>query len=334
MQARDGMFYGITNGGGTSFGGSVYRMTSTGTVTILHSFGGRGNGSAEGFGPDGQLIQTRDGNFLGTTLGGGTSGKGTIFMMTAAGMVTTKHSFTGEDGASPFGALVQETDGTVYGATRQGPAGSSTVFKMTSGGEVKTLHVFKGGPDGRPAGLVLARDGNLYATTLEGGLAGGGTIVRITRDGVATVVHEFKGLDDGAHPEAAMIQATDGNLYGTAGGGPTMTQFFGSRVSVFRLTANGLLETLCRFAYSGDNISELSQAPDGSFFGTTSAGGTTNEGTVFRVGVDGVLTTLHSFAGQPDEARPYKGVVRGRDGKLYGVTSGMSGGGTIFRVTP
>ncbi len=133
VQGTDGNLYGTTLQGGTStacsFGcGTVFKMTPTGTLTSLHSFD-----STDGNTPYAGLVQGSDGNFYGTTNGGGADGNGTIFEITPGGTLTTLHSFGNTDGDEPFGGLVQGTDGNFYGTTEFGGSHNGTVFSLSTG---------------------------------------------------------------------------------------------------------------------------------------------------------------------------------------------------------
>jgi uncharacterized repeat protein (TIGR03803 family) len=178
-------------------------------------------------------VQATDGNFYGTTYYGGAGGNcdggcGTVFKITAGGMLTTLHRFDDTDGGYPSAALVQATDGNFYGTTNTGGAivggGAGTVFKITAGGTLTSLHSFDVSDGYWPiAGLVQATDGNFYGTTYYGGAglncnADCGTVFKITAGGTLTTLHSFHS-SDGSHPTAALVQATNGNLYGTTYGG-------------------------------------------------------------------------------------------------------------------
>jgi len=139
---------------------------------------------------------------------------------TKAQTLTTLHSFDGTDGSTVHAGLVQGTDGNLYGTTQGGGAnGAGTVFKLSPIGTLTTLHNFDFTDGfGAYAGLLQATDGNFYGTMSFRGANGGGTVFKITPTGTLTTLYSFcsqSGCTDGQHPFAALVQATDGNFYGT-----------------------------------------------------------------------------------------------------------------------
>jgi uncharacterized protein (TIGR03437 family) len=183
-------------------------------VTTLYTFTGKGDGSGASAG----LVQATDGNFYGTTLDGGAASNGSVFRITPGGTLTTIYSFTGHgDGGEPRVGLFQATDGNLYGtAYGGGNPNGGTVFKITLAGALTTLHSFSGSEGASPrAVLIQATDGNFYGTTQFGGTARNGTIFKITPGGVLTTLYSFTGGSDGSQPIAALVEGTDGNLYGT-----------------------------------------------------------------------------------------------------------------------
>ena len=365
VHASDGNFYGTTFGGGdrrdpslclsTNGCGAVFRMTPSGTVTVLYSFCSQTNCS-DGANPQAGLVQASDGNFYGTTEVGGTGHEciygscGTVFKITPQGTLTTLYSFCSQsncdDGASPSGPVMQASDGNLYGTTFEGgtgcsPVGCGTVFKITPSGAVTTLHRFNADDGYWPfAGLVQASDGNFYGTTNLGGidgLNGQGTIFKITPSGAVTTLYNFcsqTNCSDGAEPYGALVQADDGNLYGTVTGGGA----YGDG-TVFKITLSGTFTTLHSFVGATDGAypyAALLQARDGNFYGTTFEGGSHSAGTVFKVTPSGVLTTLHNFAGLPtDGALSTSALVQADGGNFYGTASigGADDYGTVFRLT-
>ncbi|HEY6271196.1 MAG TPA: choice-of-anchor tandem repeat GloVer-containing protein [Terriglobales bacterium] len=295
-------FYGTAyDGGGPSCRngcGTIFKMTSRGALTTLHSFD-----LTDGAHPIGALIQAADGNFYGTTYEGAShhcfGGCGTIFRLTPQGRLTTLHTFGGIDGANPRAALVQGTDGNLYGTTSNGGMNlDGTVFKITLGGTLTTLHNFDGADGILPeAALVQASDGNFYGTTDSGGTFEDGTVFKITPEGTLTVLHNFTS-GDGSDPVAPLLQATDGNLYGTTElGGANCTTGFGVGCgTVFEITLEGALTSLHSFNETdGYEVQGgLVQATNGVLYGTTSFGGLNQDGTIFSedVGLEPFITTL------------------------------------------
>jgi uncharacterized repeat protein (TIGR03803 family) len=327
------------------------------TFNTLVSFDGTDGGN-----PYAGLLQGTNGNFYGTTARGGTgincnvdAGCGTLFEITPSGTLTT-FSFDGTDGGYPYTGLTLATDGNFYGTTKSG-GGYGTVFIISPAGKLTTIYSFcRGGlpcTDGAyPSGLTQAINGNFYGTTAAGGEydEGQGTIFKITSTGALTTLYSFckrANCTDGTSPFAGLVQATDGNFYGTTMGGGANCVSNGNCGTVFKITPGGKLTTLYSFCAQPnctdgmEPVAPLVQASNGNFYGTTSSGGTNAFGTVFDITAAGNLTTLYSFCSEPlcaDGANPYAGLVQATDGNLYGTTvvdgGGGGGGGTIFEITP
>jgi uncharacterized repeat protein (TIGR03803 family) len=285
VQGSDGNFYGTTSSGGAFFQGTVFRMTPSGTVTVLHSFNSFLGGGAV---PIAGLVEGSDGNFYGTTVLGGAHFKGSVFKIDATGSLTTLHSFSGSpsEGANPVTALIQGADGNFYGTTASGGAHSQgTAFRITPAGSLTVLHSFSGHPaEGAVpfAALVQGSDGNFYGATALGGAHSKGTVFKIDGTGNLTTLHSFSGSpNEGANPVAALMQGSDGNFYGTTAlGGAHL------KGTVFSIDVTGSLTTLHSFSGSpGEGavpFGGLVQGSDGNFYGTTALGGTHGAGTVFK----------------------------------------------------
>jgi uncharacterized repeat protein (TIGR03803 family) len=354
VQATNGDLYGTTANGGANLSGTVFKITLGGTQTTLYSFCSQ-SGCSDGQTPEGPLIQTADGNLYGVTAGGGANGYGTVFKITPSGTLTTLASLGNDGSGGPIG-IVRATDGSFYG-TEYGLLGPGAVFRVTPSGRLTTLYVFcLGGGPGSPcpdgAGpespLIQATDGNFYGTTEFGGANGYGTVYKITPRGKLTTLYSFcseSGCSDGEYPWAAVVQATDGNLYGTTSGGGA-----NGAGTVFRITPGGTLTTLYSFCSqsgcmdgSDPMFAAMVQATDGNLYGTTGGGGANGDGTVFRITTGGTLTTLYSFCSQSacaDGEIPWGGLVQDTSGEFYGTTRGggadatcFDGCGTVFSLS-
>ena len=332
VQAGDGNLYGTTHEGGTNGYGTIFRITASGGLTPLYSF----TGGNDGANPYADLVQASDGNLYGTTEYGGTNDDGVVFRITTNGTPTPLYSFTGgRDGANPQGGLVQAGDGNLYGTTEDGGTNfDGTVFRISTNGALTPLYSFTDGHDGAfpEAGLVQAHDGNLYGTTYEGGTNGYGVIFRIATNGALTPLYSFTNGHDGAAPAAGLVQANDGNLYGTTEGGGTNLDG-----AIFRITTNGVLTPLYSFTDGHDGgtpAAGLVQANDGNLYGTTYDGGTNGYGDVFRITTNGVLTPLYSFTDGRDGADPLASLALAGNGNLYGTApGGGTGHGTVFELS-
>jgi len=333
VQGKDGNFYGTTAVGGTNGYGSLFQLTLPGTLATLISFD-----KTNGANPGAALVQGSDDAFYGTTEAGGTNGVGTIFKVTTNGTLTTLVSFNGTDGARPHASLVQGQDGKFYGTTEIGGTNDGgTAFQMLTNGTLTSLVSFDTNGYSLYAGLLQATNGNFYGAAYLGGTNGYGTIFRLATNGALTTLYSFTGGNDGANPYAGLTQGADGKLYGTTFYGGTNN--YGA---VFKMTTNGTLTPLASFG--GTNgaypLAALLLASDGNFYGTTEGGGAyTNQsgsgyGTVFKLTINGTLTTLASFNGT-NGAHPLAGLVQALDGSFYGTTAngGTNDSGTIFRLT-
>jgi uncharacterized repeat protein (TIGR03803 family) len=302
--ATNGNFYGSTKLPDSV----VYKIAPSGALTTLYTFCCSPN-FADGVSPDATMVQASNGDLYGTTQEGGAYGQGTIFKVTLGGALTVLHSFCEHqnahgdclDGVSPYTALVQGSNGDLYGATQtNGAYGYGTIFRITMAGEFTTLHAFcsvSGCPDGGnpKAALVPGADGNLHGVTSNGGGDNGaGTFFTMTPNGALTTLYNFcptsDDCPDGAQPVALML-ATDGNFYGLAGSGGA--NGYGT---IFQITPSGSLTTEHSFDATdgivGNNSYDgpmLIQGTNGTFYGVTELGGAnyatcpTCNGTVFSL---------------------------------------------------
>jgi uncharacterized repeat protein (TIGR03803 family) len=343
IQATNGLLYGTAASAGYGSSGTVFQITTNGSLTVIYTFSGAGGGT-DGAAPEGRLLLLNDGYLYGTTTGGGTLGDGTVFKVVAAGPnvgnLTTLYNFSGPDGAAPQAGLTQAADGKLYGTTAFGGSNSAgTIFRITTDGSFASLFSFPQVDDGQnpSANLLLAKDGNFYGTTEAGGDFGGGTVFRMSPSGNLTLLHAFgsvtnsSGVDlDGVGSEGTLIQGTDGGLYGTTPSGG-----LNGDGTVYRITTNGAFTVLYTFA-SSDGATPwegLVQTSNGAMYGTTTSGGGGDFGTIYRITTNGALTTIYSFS-DTDGSAPYAKLALGRDGLLYGTTSsgGASEAGTVFKT--
>ncbi len=271
--------------------------------------------------------------------------------------LTVLHSFTGGlDGQQPQAALVQASDGLLYGTTYMGGSNNAgTIFRVSPDGSGNTSiyhfpkNPFNPGGLSDPSGLIEGTDGALYGASGGGG-TGLGSVFRINKDGTGfTTLHTFSlGQGGGYQPSAALVLARDGKLYGT-------TMFGGlyamGTVFTMRTDGSGFVQ-LYSFGGAGDPqqpMAPLVQGVDGYLYGPTpvggasAVGGASGFGTVFKISTNGSETVLHSFLPSGGDGQyAYGGLVQGKDGTLYGVTqqggSASSGGstglGTVFKLMP
>ncbi len=352
-----------------AFGVAVPGSAQPYSEVTVHDFAPAPIDCTDGMYPETSLIQASDGNLYGTTAYGGSGDGGTVFRISnleTTPVESVLYCFTGgTDGANPAAALIQASDGNLYGTTAQGgntfldtfdcQQGCGTVFRignLTSSPTVSVIYTFTGkdGDGSAPlAPLVQASDGNLYGTTRYGGSGGGGTVFKITNLSTSpteSVVYSFNNFKGGLSPSAALIQASDGNLYGT-------TDFGGLGNC---LSGNFMIETVgCGTVFKISNLSSsptgsviysfrgggfqsatqqfsLIQASDGNLYGTThpASGYEGYGGTVFKISdlaASPTFSEIYSFKGGTDGESPSAALIQAADGNLYGTT--LYGGDTF-----
>ena len=238
------------------------------------------------------------------------------------------------DGGHSQSDLIQAKDGNFYGMAYSGGTGfQGTVFKITSTGTFTTIKSFVSANGINPLGSLLqGTDGNFYGMTSGGGANAGGTIFKITPTGTLTVLRSLLSTADGGNPKGSLAKAGDGNFYG-------MTNTGGSNLfgTLFKITPAGVFSVLTKFngAIQGNAPYEtLLKAKDSSYYGTASAGGLYNYGTIFKI-CRGTVTILRSFNRNVDGGAPKGSLVQGTDGYLYGSTTegGTNGVGTLFKIS-
>jgi uncharacterized repeat protein (TIGR03803 family) len=279
----DGNFYGTTQQGGAHQMGTAFKVTPTGTITILHSF----NAFVDGAFPWGPPILAADGNFYGTTSGGGINGNGIVYKMTTSGTVSKVYQFDVTHGFSPIAPPTQGVDGYLYiPVSEGGTLYCGTILKLSTAGVINETYDFPCGPGGSfPIGpLVQASNGNFYSTTQDGGTNGEGTIYQVTTGLAVTVLHSFGAtFGDGTFPSAGLLLATDGNYYGaTSDGGAE------GDGTLFNTSTSGTYTSLYSFNNTA-NLTQMSplappvQATNGLLYGMTEFGGPGNDGTIYSL---------------------------------------------------
>ena len=259
----------------------------------------------------------------------------------------------GGDGGNPATGIVFDGSGNAYGTTVGGGSSAcGTVFELSPGGSgsyrQSVLYSFACGADGKAphGGVTIGPDGNLYGTTVAGGTGSCsgdfcGTVFEVTARG-ETVLHDFTGGNDGFGPGGAVVFDSSGNMYGTTPDGGAY-----SAGTVYELTPGrkGWRERVIHAFTGGSDGSTGSLGPllvdaSGDLYGVTELGGAHGAGTVFRMSPRGRggwdFRTLYAFAGSPDAAFPYGGLIAGANGALYGTTyyGGQTGAGAVFELRP
>jgi uncharacterized repeat protein (TIGR03803 family) len=356
--------------------GTVFKLDQAGHETVLHDFSAA---HGDGMDPLEGVIMDSQGNLYGSTVAGGdltctqpgpfsnVNGCGMVFKLDPSGHESVLHTFTGlsggGDGAAPYGRLVQDASGNLYGTTYSGGTGSSactsngqqgcgTVFKLDPSGHETVLYRFTGGnSDGQnpEAALVLDAHGNLYGTTCFGGSFGFGTVFKLDPSGHETVLHSFYGVNegmnngDGANPIGTLVFDAQGNLYGTtvAGGDDTVgLACFGLSYgcgTVFEISPSGHRTVLYRFSgANGDGafaFGNLVLDATGNMYGTTGYGGE-GFGIAFKLDPSGNETVIHTF--DAEEGGDPRDLVSDAQGNLYGTAEqyGAHQFGTVYKLSP
>jgi uncharacterized repeat protein (TIGR03803 family) len=327
------------------------------TESILYTFP---TPPVNGMWPWGGLAMDSSNNLYGVTYAGGlgsqsicSGGCGAIFKLDTHGTLTVLHVFRGIDGENVQISPSLDAAGNLYGvaSTGTGPAENGTVFKVTASGTFSVIHRFQGTDGAYPdSPLLIDGSGNLYGTTSRGGLYGYGNVFEMTPSGTETVLYSFTGGADGGAPDSNLLRDGVGNLYGTAAVGGAAAGYSGFGV-VFKLTPSGTESVLYAFCTSsgctdGKYPGSLVRAASGDFYGTTTEGGTTGQGTVFGINAAGDEIMLYDFCSAgtasncPDGSIPV-GPALALGGNVYGTTE--SGGlgsdyfsdpGVIFEISP
>ena len=354
-----GNLYGTTYDGGRQTDGNggygtVFKVDTSGTETVLHRFTNEADGGYPWWA--GVVLDLKGGDLYGTASSGGTYGNGVVYKLDKSGKEAVLYNFSGgTDGGVPYGGVIRDAAGNLYGTTSMGgdlncinendQLGCGTVFKLDECGNETVLHSFTAtNGDGESPWFGVAEDaqGNLYGMTVMGGdlsctlfdgYPGCGIVFKLDAAGSETILHTFTG-PDGAGPLGPVTMDAAGNLYGPAGFGPNNSG------TIFKIDTSGNYSLLFSFPSPPQDGSEpvgrLLLHSTGNIYGVTCCGGTNDYGVLFSLTLAGEQTVLHKFTGGADDgAAPYSGVIFGPEKSLYGTTQyGGSGAGVVYKFTP
>jgi uncharacterized repeat protein (TIGR03803 family) len=301
------------------------------TFSVIHDF--TGGTTQPSFPAGGQPVQGRDGNLYGESYYGGTSNTGTIFRATPSGTVTVVHD---TEAGCGIRAIAAGNDGNIYGACNSTSAHpNGYIWKLTLTGTFTDLHNFDGTDGANPLAPVLGTDGNVYGVTEAGGANNLGTFYKLVPStSKLTTLYTF-GANNIGYNVGCWIQGTNGNFYCSSGSGGG-----NGDGALFSMSTTGKVTLLHTFAgepTDGSGGAGIVQSPDGNFYGSTAYGGTSNQGTIFKMTPSGAVTLLHSFNGTTDGGYPAQGISLGSDGNLYGTAndcaSSCGTAWTAFRAT-
>jgi uncharacterized repeat protein (TIGR03803 family) len=335
-----GNLYGTTYWNGSYGWGTVFKVDTNGTETVLYSFCPGGIPCTDGVNPTGGLIRDANGVLYGTTQSGGGADWGTVFKVDTHGTETVLYNFAGgaSDGCLPDQTLVRDKAGNFYGTAGCGSAGKGVVFELSPQGKETVLHNFAGGASDGAApvfgSLLIDKAGNLYGDTEFGGTSGQGVVYKLGKGGFK-VLHSFAGgTTDGCFPFGSVAMDKNGNLYST-----TYQCGVSGKGVVWKLSKKGKETVLHSFA-GAPNDGDTPEAgvrmdAKGNLYGNTTVGGATNYGAVYRLDSKRKLTLLHSFAGSDGQV-PLGDLILDGKGKLYGTAEagGTGSSGTVWSLKP
>jgi uncharacterized repeat protein (TIGR03803 family) len=340
-QGRNAELFGTTSGyaqSGTQTDGSVFTVSIQKQPNILHEFDG-----ADGQSPLNGVTLATDGNYYGTTSAGGTADAGVLFRISPGGVYTILYEFAnGTDGEAPSAAPIQASDGNLYGITHQNDVTGGAIYKYSLSTNVFTtiLSLPADGSQGTQnySSFLQGSDGNLYGTTELGGSNGCGTLLKLSTSGALLRAYSFPCGTGGSVPIGPLVQASDGNIYGTTFMGGHLTSQGDCKSgcgTIFRLS-NGIVSILYRFLGDPDGeypIAGLIQGTDGNLYGTTERGGETESGTIFKITTAAQYQSLYSFSSSIG-SEPTGALLQHSNGTFYGTTvlGGQNGDGAIYSL--
>jgi uncharacterized repeat protein (TIGR03803 family) len=335
VQGTDGQLYGTTYNGGANGLGTAFKVSTSGTFTLLHSFAG---GNSDGANPTGGLTLGTDGNFYGTTNLGGSAAQGVVFKMTSSGTITLLHTFNANtDGAFPWGPPIEGADGNFYGTTESGADNTGIVYEVTSAGTFTQVYAFDITHGYHPiSSPTQGVDGYLYIPVAEGGTNFCGTIVKMSTAGVINNTYDFPCSPGGSYPIGPLVQSASGGFYSTTQNGGTVGEG-----TVYKLNSSFSVTVQHSFGNRfGDGTypgAGMALGTDGNYYGSTAEGGTYDDGVLFNSTPTGAYTDLYSFNNSANlmQMSPLSPPVEYTTGLLYGVTEfgGTSNNGIVYSLS-
>jgi uncharacterized repeat protein (TIGR03803 family) len=305
------------------------------TFKVIHVFRGR----SDGIEPEAGLLLAPDGLYGNTYVGGGNSQTGTLFRVDTTGKYAVLYRFPGccdvyPGGDGPLGGMIRDAAGNLYGTTYLGGAHKyGTIFKLDKTGKETVLHSFNGADGSGPwAPLIMDAAGNLYGTTAYGGdiancdvPIGCGTVFKLDAEGKLSVLYAFQGTFDGTVPTGSLARDPQGNLYGIASQGGSFDCVGTGCGTVFKLDSSGAITILHVFLssepYGIFPFGGLVRDQAGNLYGTTDAGASGDNGTVFKVDpANGDIAVLYNFMGGADGSGSVAPLIQDSAGNFYGTT--------------
>jgi uncharacterized repeat protein (TIGR03803 family) len=332
-KGRDSKLYGAASGQSVfGFAGEAFDVTTAGNFVPLHLFD-----VSHGSDPTGGVLLSTDGAFYGTTPSGGSAGQfgyGVLYRLTPSGQFAVIHNFAGgAEGAYPFAPPIEASDGNLYGTTAGAPGFGSTIYRYDSSGNFTTLVQLQQSQGANiVAPLVQGSDGDLYGVAQAGGTQNCGSIFKLTSAGTLLYARSFPCGFGGSYPNGPLVQAPDGNFYGTTDAGGSRAAVFGT---IFRMTPAGVLSRLHNFQGAPNDgaypIGPLTLATDGNLYGATPSGGASYSGSIFKISTSGAYTQLYSFNLNEAFGAGYA-LIQDTSGLLYGTSQegGPNGVGTVY----
>lgn len=328
--------WGVSPTGGSESSGSVFNFYDNGTGFLQKS---QFTSSTDGKKPQSSVLLSQNGKYYGITSSGGNNNAGTIFQYDhETGFEVLHHLNPPIDGSGSKGDLIEVAPGEFIGTTQtSGHYGSGTIFKFSLNQGFSVLHHFQSSQGGAPSGGLVydSQTNNIYGACSSGGSAGSGVVFLLNlSQNQYSVIHNFAGSSGGSYPQGGVVLASDGMLYGT-------TQYGGSnnQGSIFKLNpqTNAFEIIYSLNSVTGDGrypFSKLIEAEEGVLAGTCNEGGTSGNGTVFKISTTGEFTRLRSLSASSTGGYPKAGLSLADEGLMYGVTEfgGSQGFGTIFTI--